>query len=62
MHGLNVNEDVLEVELDDEGESGWTEERDEFDWQLTEEGTKEAADYMTGTILSPRCRRWRRII
>ena len=46
VHGFDVNEEVLDVEFDDVGESGWTEEQDELDRRLTEEGTKEEVDYM----------------
>ena len=53
VHGFEVNEEVLEVEIENEHldvrdppreESGWTE--DELDRKLTEEGTKEEVDYM----------------
>ena len=44
-----MNEEILEVGCDDEGESGWSKD-DELDQKLMEEGTNEEVEYMVNKL------------
>ena len=49
VNGYDVNEEILEVEREDEGEGGWMNEG-ELDQKLVGEGTNEEVNYMVNKL------------